>query len=59
MMEEITQLIKPEYRVEFISLNVMPQNLEHAKDDLDRQIIIWSNKLTDAIHLRSMEATKI
>ena len=50
MIEEITHLIKPEYRVEFVSLNVMPQDFEHAKDDLDRQIIIFSNKLTDSIN---------
>ena len=49
MVQEIVELIKPDHRVDFVSLDIMPQDFEHFKDVLDRKIIIWSNKLTDAM----------
>ena len=46
MIQSIIDVIKPDYRIEFIPNAVMPQDLENLKDDLDRQIIVWGQKLS-------------
>ena len=46
MIQSIIDVIKPDHRIEFIPNAVMPQDLENLKDVLDRQIIVWGQKLS-------------
>ena len=52
MIQKVVDVIQPNHRVVLVSKLQMPQELEEVKDELDKQIIDLTHKLTNATFAR-------
>ena len=56
MIQEIVDEVKPGYRVEYIKKEVMPQDFEDTKDQLEHEIIQLNQNLRIAVENKKMKS---